>query len=213
MVNVCVDPDDFDTDEAGRLTANLSCGLKHTVDGIAADTAAWPHACAIGTHGGPVYCDAVTGRLHGPPVSKAYFLEDVAVTIVNDAIGPGGQRTQTVTFDFDTTDECETLIVQMNVQLMWRVDYENANDEFSVTVNRNEDGGTFSQWAVGFDAASLPAGQFAGESVVRTDHIVLPPGTVKQVRYQAEMTNNGPSNITLAKLGVRVRGLVLTQHL
>lgn len=214
MTSVCIDPDDFETDDSGRLVLKLACGLEHSADGIKAGVAAWPYDCAIGTAGGPIYCDPATGKLHGPPTAKAYFLDAESVNVTtdpDDVVGPTGQRTETVTFNIDTNAECETLIAQFQVQSIYRVTFGD-NDHFAVATNRSYEGSPFAQWAVFADHDNLLAATWAEEKEARTDHLVLPPGDIYTVRYQTEFTNLGASNLILNKIGVRVRGLVMTQR-
>lgn len=218
MVNICVDPDDFDTDDTGRLILKLGCGLKHSADGATVDVEAWPFACDQTDNAQKVYCDPVTGLLTGPPVDKAFFVGDNTGTVSSALVTIASSGTRTATFDvtIDNTDGCATLIAQIDVQAIWDMTLNNVSDGYSVRLNREVDGGGFSTWAVveKFQPTDDTGhhGTFAGEVIGRVDRVTVPAGDTTTIRYQTEITNDGISNIDSNRIGVRASGIAMTQH-
>lgn len=218
MPNICVDPDDFDTDETGRLVLKTGCGLKHSVDGVTVDVEAWPYACDQGDNAQKVYCDPATGLITGPPVDKMFFVGDQDGTVRGDVphdLAAAGVFTATFDLTIDNTDGCGTLIAQVDVQTLWQVTNDNDSDAWTVRVNREIDGGGFSTFAIAERwVPSSPAfqGQHGSEFVARVDRITVAAGTSTTHRYQTEITNDGASTITVDRLGVRASGIAMTQH-
>lgn len=160
--------------------------------------------------------DARVSAVLCQPYEITAFTDDAAIndqTPVDDIVGPGGSRVEAVEMVFVNASTTDVMLVAVDIQALIRVTTGvGDNDGFAVAVNRNPVPSGYVQWAVFAEHDRLPGGVWAREGNARTDHIEVAAGATVTIDYQVEFTNTGPTGVTLNKIGIRARGLLLTKH-
>lgn len=214
MATVCVDTDDFTTDENGRLQIKKGCGLTGTEDGVAADVAEWPHECDQDTHATPVHCSPTTGELQGAPivrVLRAGQVDNLDLGNNNQqTLQPGDSLCHRVLVPLNLNDWCFDGEAAFQIGGSWDVESQ-AGGDYIVTVEQRLGGGAFTEEFVAereFNArnARVRRSFFGPNSFTKT------AGSTQNYDVRLCIENNGPGNLIVRRLAPEARGIVVSDN-